>query len=101
MFAAMEGHLEVVKALLQAGADVNLQDEVNNCTYYGLTCCANIICVHGECRLSMLSLLPFLLWINYTAFGWVITIIGWIHGPHMGSRKGFPGDSEGPAAGGS
>ena len=29
MCAAQQGHLEVVKALLQAGADVNLQDNVS------------------------------------------------------------------------
>ena len=29
--AAVKGHMEVVTALLAAGADINLQDEVRNC----------------------------------------------------------------------
>ena len=33
ILAIKEGHTETVRALLAAGADVNLQEEVNKCNY--------------------------------------------------------------------
>ena len=37
ILAVKEGHTETVKAILAAGADVNLQEEVNKCNYASCT----------------------------------------------------------------
>ena len=37
ILAVKEGHTETVRTLLAAGADVNLQEEVNKCNYASCT----------------------------------------------------------------
>ena len=45
IIAVMEGHTEIVKTLLAAKADVNLQEEVSKCNY------ADNVCVPFSFRL--------------------------------------------------
>ncbi len=60
MLAAKGGHLEVVKLVLQAGADKDKQMNVSDQSSYNFICMIIIICV-----------------VKYT--------VGWMDGSHVGS----------------
>ena len=95
MVASMYGHLELVRTLLEAKADINAKTNVRNqlmmimililLTIFMMM----IVVINDEDRVFMIFIIFYFIFISYL----FIIIIGWIHSSHEGQSKGSPQSS--------
>jgi hypothetical protein len=67
MVASISGHTTTVQALIGAGADINLQDQVSDCACSISSCvvceqkCGHCLCLYWLCCLRIISVRSYLL----------------------------------------